>query len=127
MAPVAERGFARAVRSGRITVVPGVAGLSGADARLSDGTILRPDAVILATGYRPSYPELLGDLGVLRPDGTPLAWAACLPTAVGLFVVGAPSLQGDIRQHGREAKRVARAVTELSARGALDHVREGAR
>jgi cation diffusion facilitator CzcD-associated flavoprotein CzcO len=127
MAPVAERGFARAVRTGQIEVVPGTRSLSGPDVLLSDGATLRPDAVILATGYRPSYPDLLADLAVLGPDGAPLAWAAPLPAAAGLFVVGAPSLQGDLREHGREAKRVARAVHALAAHGSVDHIREGAR
>jgi pyruvate/2-oxoglutarate dehydrogenase complex dihydrolipoamide dehydrogenase (E3) component len=127
MAPVAERGFAQAVRNGLIEIVPGTQTIAGAEAQLDNGATLLPDTVILATGYQPSYPELLADAGVLRSDGTPMTWAGHLPRAKGLFVVGAPSLQGDIREHGREAKRVARAVEALANGSAVEQVREGAR
>ncbi|NUT91642.1 MAG: NAD(P)/FAD-dependent oxidoreductase [Saccharothrix sp.] len=116
MAPVAERGFARAVRDGRIEVVPGTRKAHGGEVLLDDDRTVRPDVLVLATGYRPSFPSLLSDLGVLEPNGKPLHWGAPLPGAPGLFVVGGPSLQGDIREHGREAVRVARLAASTSTR-----------
>lgn len=113
-APVAERGFADAVRAGRITVVPDIARAAGAEIELGDGRTLRPDTLVLASGYRSSFPALLSGLGVLDERGRPIAWAAPLQEARGLFVVGSPSLQGDIREHGREARRVVQAA--LAAR-----------
>jgi cation diffusion facilitator CzcD-associated flavoprotein CzcO len=113
--PVAERGFAAAVRAGAILVVPATEDVGPAGVRLAGGRVLDPDVVIAATGYLPGYARLLGDLPVLDPAGLPLAWAGPLPDAPGLFVVGAPSLQGDIREHGREARRVRVAVQRLLA------------
>lgn len=110
MAPVAERGFARLVHNRQIAVVAGTQDVGADGVRLSDGTRLDVDVVIAATGYRPDYATLLGHLPVLTADGRPRRWAAPLPAAPGLYIVGAPSLQGDIREHGREARRVARAV-----------------
>jgi hypothetical protein len=45
-------------------------------------------------GDRPSYPELLGDLKVLTPDGGPQVWGGPLPGAPGLLVVDAPGPGG---------------------------------
>lgn len=95
-APVAERGLADAVRSGRIRVVAAVKDAADGVVRLADGSELVVDTVIAATGYRPGFHSLVGHLD--------------LP-ADGLFVVGAPSLDGDLRSHGTQAARVA-AVAE---------------
>lgn len=115
VAPVAERGFAAAVRSGRIVILPEVLGAEGSAVHLVGGATLRPDTLILATGYRPSYPSLLSRHAVLDSHGRPGAWGASLPGCQGLFVVGGPSLQGDIREHGREAVRVGQNVRALAA------------
>ncbi len=114
-APVAERGFAAAVRSGRISVVPEIVRTRGREIELSNGVRLTPDTLILATGYRPSYPDLLSGHAVLSEQGQPLAWGAPLLGQPGLFVVGSPSLQGDIREHGREGLRVGQAVRAMSS------------
>jgi putative flavoprotein involved in K+ transport len=120
VAPIAERGFAKAVRRGLIEIVPATEDLDGPEAILAGGRRLVPDAVIAATGYRPAFAELVGHLDILRSDGRPAAWAASLRHAPGLFMVGAPSLQGDLREHGREARRVVAAVRELAA-GRAEH------
>ena len=114
-APVAERGFAAAVRSGRVSVVPEVVRAQEREIELSDGARLTPDTLILATGYRPSYPDLLSGHAVLGERGQPLAWGESLHGCPGLFVVGSPSLQGDIREHGREGLRVGRAVRAMAS------------
>ncbi len=109
-APIAERGFAAAVRAGRILIVPEAVGAQGASVELADGQMLQPSALLLATGFKPSFPSLLGHLPVLNSSGRPLAWGAPIDGFPGLFVVGCPSLQGDLREHGREAIRVGQAV-----------------
>jgi putative flavoprotein involved in K+ transport len=114
-APVAERGFAAAVRSGGITVVPATVDVGADGARLANGDRLDPDVVIAATGYRPNFTALVGHLSVLDDVGRPLSWGTALPGSPGLFLVGAPSLQGDLREHGREARRVAAAAQALTA------------
>ena len=112
-APIAERGFAAAVRSGRITIVPEAVHAAGGNVHLSDGRTLQPDTLILATGYKPSFPSLLSELNVLDERGQPKAWGAPLADCPGLFIVGRPSLQGDIREHGLEAIRVGQAVRAM--------------
>ena len=113
-APIAERGFAAAVRSGRIVIVPEATAATGASVTLRDGSTLQPDTLVLATGYKPSYPALLSNLHVLDAKGQPVAWGGPLPGCPGLFVVGSPSLQGDIREHGIEAVRVGEAVRAMT-------------
>lgn len=93
-APTAERGLANAVRSGRIRIVPAVKDVADGVVRLADGAELLPDAVIAATGYRPAHTALLGHLD---------------PAAPGLFVVGAPSVDGGLREHATQADAVAAA------------------
>ena len=46
---------------------------------------LRPDVVLVAAGYERGLEPLLGELGVLRPDGRPTVSGATSPT-------GAPGL-----------------------------------
>jgi putative flavoprotein involved in K+ transport len=109
-APVAERGIAQAIRNGQVDLVPAVEQLTADEAVLASGTRLRPDHVIAATGYRPSFPGMVKLPGVLDDSGRPVRWAGPLPGAPGLFIVGEPSLAGSIRHHGREARRVAAAA-----------------
>jgi len=120
LAPVAERGFAAAVRDGRIGVVAAVERLEADAAVLADGERLAPDAVIVATGYEPAFAELVGLPDAFDREGRPVAWGGPLPGAPGLFVVGAPSLLGDLYEHGREARRVRQAVRRLLRAGVLD-------
>ncbi|MGI5170577.1 DHA2 family efflux MFS transporter permease subunit [Spirillospora sp. CA-253888] len=110
LAPTAERGFADALRSGRVEVVGALKSFESDAVVLDDGVRLRPDAVIAATGYRPSFDALLSGLGVLDDGGRPLAWGAPLPDAPFLFVVGAPSLDGNLLEHSREARRIRAAL-----------------
>lgn len=76
---VVGRDVIRAVRRGRIEIVPAVEaagrGASGqTTVRLRDGTSLEPDAIIAATGFTTGLEPVVGHLGVLRPDGLPVAW-----------------------------------------------------
>lgn len=107
--PTADRGFAEAVRSGRLTITPAVTALTGDGVRLEDGQELRPDVIIAATGYRPAFAELVGHLGVLDDRGFPAE------TGPALHFVGAPSLRGDLHMHGHQARRVARAISTTPA------------
>jgi len=110
--PILDHGFVGAVRTRRIRVVAAVDHFDGADVALADGTVLRPSAVIAATGYRPALGALVGHLGVLDATGMPLAHGAgTLPQAPGLYFVGiAVELAGLLREIGLEARAVARAV-----------------
>jgi cation diffusion facilitator CzcD-associated flavoprotein CzcO len=102
-----DRGFMGMLEAGRITVVPEVVRLSDRDAHLGDGTLLRPEVIIAATGYRPALEPLVGHLGVLDATG--------VPTRVGeddgLYFVGfRPTLAGTFRDAEREARGLAALV-----------------
>ena len=114
--PILDHGFVDAVRAGRIRVVAPVDDVSGAQVRLRDGTILRPDAVLCATGFRPGLEPLVGHLGVLDDRGLPrVCGAAALP---GLYVVGSerrarrPAARDRAGGTGRRARRDRRPYRE---------------
>lgn len=107
-----DRGFARHLRAGRLEVVPQIERLSGADVVLRNGLALRPDVVVLATGFRAGLEPLVGHLGVLDGRGVPLAGPGRrIPGSSGLWFTGFwPALEGALRRHPIEARRIARAI-----------------
>ena len=113
--PVFERGFAAAIRARGVEIVPAVRDLDRDSAILADGTRVRPDAVIAATGFEPAFADLVRVPGALDAADRPVAWAGRLPGADGLFIVGAPSMRGNLYQHAADARRVRREVRRLLA------------
>jgi len=115
--PILDHGFVAAVRTGRIRVVAAVESMDGQDVRLADASIVRPDAIIAATGYTPDLGALVGDLGVLDESGAPLVHGAQTMTNVpGLYFVGIDVLlAGLLREIAREAGEVSRRVGSQSA------------
>jgi putative flavoprotein involved in K+ transport len=111
--PILDHGFVTAIRTGRITVVPAVESVDEPDVHLAGGRIVRPDAMIAATGYRPDLGPLVGELEVLDPSGAPRVHGAQTATgAPGLYFVGIDvELSGLLREIAREAGDVARKVT----------------
>ncbi|MCF6525948.1 NAD(P)/FAD-dependent oxidoreductase [Streptomyces sp. JJ36] len=111
--PVQDHGFVRAVRKRRVEPVAAVAGITGDKVELTDGTVLTPDAVIAATGYRHALEPLVGHLGVLGPDGRPLVHGARTHrSAPGLHFTGFTNpLSGMLRELARDAERIARAIS----------------
>ena len=107
-----DRGFARHLRDGRLEVVPEVEQLSGKDVVLRGGQSLRPEVVLLATGFRAALEPLVGHLGVLAARGSPLAGPGRpIPGSRGLWFAGFwPALEGAVRRHPIEARRIARAI-----------------
>jgi putative flavoprotein involved in K+ transport len=112
--PILDHGFARAVQAGQISVVAAVDRFDDAQVRLTDGSTVRPDAVICATGYRPDLEPLVGHLGVLDDRGMPrIHGASELPHLPGLHFVGVNiELAGLLREIGLEARAVGKALTE---------------
>lgn len=110
--PILDHGFVSMVKDRRIEIVAAVDHLSSDTVNLEDGTELQPDVVISATGFRPALDEMVGHLGVLDAGGTPLVHGAhTLPGAPDLYFVGVTVLlAGLLREIGREARAVGRAI-----------------
>ena len=110
--PAIDAGFVKALKEGRIELVPTVTGFDGGDVILADGGRIQPDAVICATGYRRGLADLVGHVGVLDERGLPRGWPAVeVEDVPNLFFVGFNSkVSGQLRQMRYEARRVARTV-----------------
>ena len=80
-------GFERRLADGLLDVRPMFSGLDGDHVLWSHGERERVDAVLLATGYRPSV-GYLRDLGALGPDGAPLHAGGISTTHPGLVYLG---------------------------------------
>lgn len=98
-----------AVRKGLITVVPAVTAFERGDALLADGSRLTIDAVVAATGYRAGLEPLVGHLGVLNSDGSPIA-AAPAAAADGLYFLGLSSRPSLIGHTARQSRTLARDI-----------------
>jgi putative flavoprotein involved in K+ transport len=107
--PTIDVGMVAQLRAGKVEVVPAVTGFQGAEVQLSDGRVLRPDAVIAATGYRDGAADLL-DAG--SPSGGTRATGSMRRSlAPGLFAVGlTESQKGLLFQINLDSRRVARAI-----------------
>lgn len=80
-------GFQQTLADGLLDVRPMFAGLDGDQVVWNQQERERADAVILATGYRPSL-GYLRDLGALDPGGTPLHAGGISTTHLGLVYLG---------------------------------------
>jgi len=110
--PTIDVGLIDAVRAGTVHVVAAVESFEGDTVTLSDGEVLRPDAVVVATGYRRGLEPLVGHLGVLAPSGRPTINAdEQSPGLEGLYFLGYSNpLTGNIRQVAIDAGAIARHV-----------------
>lgn len=92
-----------AVRDGSVKAVAAVAALHGDSVALADGRQIAPEVMICATGYRPALHSLVGHLGVLTPEGLPVALSP-VPAADGLYFHGflsRPALIGYVARRSR--------------------------
>jgi putative flavoprotein involved in K+ transport len=114
-----DDGFVDALKTRRARVLAQLQRLEGSEAVLVDGTRLRPDAIIFATGYRRGLEPIVGHLGVLRPDGIPVhhGGAPEHPAARRLYFAGFwGSNAGQIRLMPIHARRIARAAARDRAK-----------
>ncbi|MEU9237563.1 flavin-containing monooxygenase [Streptomyces subrutilus] len=111
--PVHDRGIVAAVLDGLVQPVAETTRFQGALVHLSDGTVLAPDVVIAATGYRTGLEDLIGAADMLGAKGLPLVTSArTWPDAPGLFFAGFGNpLHGALYQAGVDARRIARAIS----------------
>jgi cation diffusion facilitator CzcD-associated flavoprotein CzcO len=107
--PVVADGIVGALRGGRVQLVSAVAAFTQREVLLADGGVLRPSAVIAATGYTHGLRELAAHLGVLAANGLPLApGGGRLAAAPGLAFVGfEPSITGRLPRMGAQARNAA--------------------
>jgi Pyridine nucleotide-disulphide oxidoreductase len=101
---IVGRDVIAAIKAGDFAIVPGVCAVNAGGVRLTDGTTLRPDALIAATGYTTGLEPLVGHLGVLDEAGLPFQYRG-IPVRPGLRFLGYAPCMGVI---GRDARRVAR-------------------
>jgi putative flavoprotein involved in K+ transport len=119
--PILDVGIVDAVKRGRVEVVAAVQGLDGDDVLLADGSRIRPDAVIAATGFRAGLEPLVGGLDVLDPRGLPRKTDG-EPALPGLWFVGfTPTLGGQLREGSIAARKVVEALA-AELRGGVEPV-----
>jgi len=103
--PVLDIGTAKRIQEGKIKVRLGVSAITADSVIFDDGEKSRFDAIILATGYRPSYQDFLG-ANEVRDGGA-------LPVNVPptMFFVGFRNpVTGLLHDISKEAKKVARDI-----------------
>jgi cation diffusion facilitator CzcD-associated flavoprotein CzcO len=111
--PAVDDGFVDALKHGAARMVGPVHRLAGDAVLLLDGSRIRSDAVICATGYRRGLESLVGHLGVLDGDGVPVnhRGAPEHQRAPRLYFCGMDApFSGQIRLGAIHARRIARAA-----------------
>jgi putative flavoprotein involved in K+ transport len=110
--PTIDVGLLKALRAGRVLVVPSVSSFAPDAVSLFDGSTLSPDAVVAATGYQRGLEPLFGELDALQPSGRPKINAVQqLRRLPGLYFIGYSNpLTGNLRQVAIDARAIARSV-----------------
>jgi putative flavoprotein involved in K+ transport len=116
--PVLDVGLVDAILAGRVQPVAAVTGFDGTKVCLADGTAIRPDVVVAATGYRRGLEPLVGHLGVLDRSGLPLAHGGrSHHAAPGLYFLGFTNpVSGMFREIAIDARRIAAALSRNRTR-----------
>ena len=115
--PIIDVGLIRCVRRGQVEVVGALLGFDGPDVVLAGHEHIRPEAVIVATGYRRGLEALVGGLGVLGENGKPLVGGAQThPNAPDLYFTGYTNpITGMFRELAIDARRIAKAIARNRA------------
>jgi putative flavoprotein involved in K+ transport len=110
--PIIDVGLIDLLKQRRVEVVGAVEAFDGAHVALAGGDRIEPDAVIVATGWERALEPLVGHLGVLAPNGRPVAHGAeTAPEAPGLYFTGFVNpISGMFREMGIDGRRIARAI-----------------
>lgn len=115
--PVQDMGLVAAVRTGRVEVVPAVESFEENKVILADGSLISPEAVIAATGYRRGLDGLVGHLDVLDGRGLPLRHGRrTAGGAPGLHFTGFTTpISGMLRELAIDARKIARTIARRVA------------
>ena len=106
--PILDVGFVDAVRARRVEVVAAVEALDGDEVVLADGSRIRPEVVLAATGFLAGLEPLVGHLGVLDERGLPRDDEP----VPGLHFLGfRPTLGGMLRKVAIDSRALARRVS----------------
>ncbi|MBC9819954.1 NAD(P)/FAD-dependent oxidoreductase [Terrabacter sp. MAHUQ-38] len=110
--PVQDVGIIDAIRSGAVEPVAALAGVDGDTVVLGDGSRIRPDVLVLATGYEQGLEPLLGHLGVLDGTGRPVERGGRTARgATGLWYTGYTNpISGMLREISIDARKIALAM-----------------
>jgi putative flavoprotein involved in K+ transport len=110
--PIIDVGLIDCVKKRQVEIVGALLGFEGPDVILAGRERIRPEAVIVATGYRRGLEPLVGQLGVLDSRGKPVVnGARTAPGAPGLYFTGYTNpITGMFRELAIDARRIARAI-----------------
>ncbi|AEH85334.1 MULTISPECIES: NAD(P)/FAD-dependent oxidoreductase [Mesorhizobium] len=108
----ADDGAVDAIKSGKIVVVPAIREFTRDGVILANGSLVHPDIVIAATGYRTGLESMVGNLGVLDNKGVPLFnGGEADPKLPGLWFTGMrPSIRGCFANAAILAKAITRRI-----------------
>jgi putative flavoprotein involved in K+ transport len=115
--PIIDVGLIDCVKKRQVEIVGALLGFDGPDVVLAGRERIRPEAVIVATGYRRGLEQLVGGLGVLDERGKPVVNGARTPPgAPGLYFTGYTNpISGMFRELKIDARRIARAIARARA------------
>jgi cation diffusion facilitator CzcD-associated flavoprotein CzcO len=113
---IIDRAMLDAIKHGQIEIHAAIDALDTAGAHLADGTRVKTDAIIAATGYRRGLEPLVGHLAVLDHQGLPHVHGG-EAAAPGLRFIGYQPRPAQIGHMGREAKRAAKAIAREAEPG----------
>jgi hypothetical protein len=106
-----DQGFVAGLKAGRVHAVAEIDHLDGIDVVLSDGTRLQPDTLVAATGYRTGLQTMVEHLGIVDDRGFPRLPRHRTSPVPGMHFIGFhPAIEGNLRQHPIEARRIARDI-----------------
>ncbi|ATL28552.1 flavin-containing monooxygenase [Streptomyces formicae] len=110
--PVQDVGLIDAVRAGRVEPVAAVESFEDGKVALADGTLIAPETVIAATGYRRALEPLVGTLTPLDARGRPTTHGPrTSPQSPDLYFTGFTNpISGMLRELSRDAEKIAKAI-----------------
>lgn len=115
ISPAIDNGFVKALKTGKVSILPGVHHFSDSSVVFEDGEEIAPDVILFATGYRTNLKSLLGAYEVLDGKGEPRFHGAEQdPSFPGLWFTGMRiRLSGFFVAAGDTGAQIANAISKL--------------